>query len=202
MEKLKLADVPKPAVETSIPAGSPAGSVGPFDWGEETTQARTGHRGWPSKGKASSLFQKTGSSTANPMDFGGPQIMAAAADKGWPSGAEGRGQRREPDPKWLEDNENAILPPDALPSEDFWTLPLSLRRYYKSQIEILLGFIPSPYLRPRVKDVQRMEVAKVNRARGYQTDLPQCVFPARASGEEYRSNREAVRKGIKFGRLD
>ena len=156
----------------------------------------TPHQGSPSASSNDHLSSNRDftSRSASPFDLNQgpfPRRIATA-----------RRSKRESDPSWLERNERAILPQGCLPSEDFWMLQDSDKEWYRSEVDNLLGYVPTPYLKPRARDLPGLRLRRAERDNGIFHDPPELILPSVISGEIFRANKEDVRKGIKYGKND
>ena len=118
----------------------------------------------------------------------------------WAKHSVPRKSRKESNPTWLAQNEKAVLPSGCLPSELFWMLADEDKDFYRDRINQLLGFIPSPYLKPRGRDIPGLRLCRAEREAGINRSPPPLSFPKAATGNIFRANKEDVRKGLKFGK--
>ena len=109
--------------------------------------------------------------------------------------------RRPSDPRWLEENESAVLPYGCLDSEKFWEMAIEFRDYYKKEVNNLLGYVPTPYLKPRERDLPAIQRGREARDRRQALPLPPLTLPEAVGGQDFRRMRDEVRQGLRYGKL-
>ena len=98
-------------------------------------------------------------------------------------------RRKESDPTWMDMTERAFLPQGCIPSEDFWKLTDEDREWYKDKIDGCLGYIPSPYQKPRARDLPGLRLSRAEQDNGIFRDLPALALPKAAPGHILRANK-------------
>ena len=84
----------------------------------------------------------------------------------------------------------------------YWGMPPNIREFYQKQVNDVLGYVPTPFLRPRERDLEAFHRGKAEHQAGRRPrpeDLPTFVLPDDIPEDEKRENIRAVKRGDKFG---